>query len=345
MKIKVSFIDDDNSYLQRVKAKLRKDYPDSIEAGYYNNLDVFVQNYHNDRADVAVINSSLIDEDSISGLQCPVLLISEDNSEGSIGDYPVIGKYQKFEEVYRKILSIIADSPIKMIVPNDPNGRIIVFASPAGGSGSSTLAVACAERLSKLGKRVMYINLESIAYYYYTGNNGGFEDLMFTLKENKSNLSLKIESLARKTENGVTVLPAVKNALDLSSLEDEDVDALINAAYRIESVDYLIVDSDFSLNARIYDLFDKATCVIMVSDGAEVANHKIKVSLECFEALSGKYDFINKIRILYNKFSAGSFCGKLQGDYPDLGVVPRYKATQKQIVEAVSELNIFDILA
>ncbi|MCR5726425.1 MAG: hypothetical protein K6G24_03065 [Lachnospiraceae bacterium] len=347
MKIRVAFIDNDDNYLQRVKAKLRRDYPDDIEAGYYSNIDIFVQNFKNNKVDVAVVNSSMLGDALFSQIPCPVLLISEDNSEGTIGEYQVIGKYQKFEEVYRNIISIYSDTVkgVGGFVPTSATGkRIFVFASPAGGCGSSTLAVACSERLAKLGKRVMYVNLERIAYYYYTGNNGGFEDLLYTLKENKSNLPLKIESMARKSTNGVLVLPAVKNALDLGSLEDEDIEALISAVYRIESVDYLVVDADFSLSDRTYQMFDKATDIVITSDGTEIANHKLKMMFECFNALNGKYDFAEKIRIIYNRFSAGSFCSRLDATYRDLGEIPRYKATEQQIIEAVSELSNFDIL-
>ena len=206
------------------------------------------------------------------------------------------------------------------------------------------MAVACAEHLGMIGKRVLYLNLERIAFYYYTHNSGGFEDLLFTLKENKAKLHLKIESLARKTAGNVVVLPDVSNPLDLSSFDAEAQENLLNAIIRLDNIDYVVIDADFSLDERTYSLFDESSVIVMTTDGSEIANHKIRKSMECMEVMQGKYNFLEKIAILYNKSSVGSDFSQMP-EYKSIGTVKRYKATVIDIVKEVSGTDIFDCMA
>jgi len=345
MRIRVVFIDTDGDYLNRLKGKIRRDYSQELETGYYENLDLFISSGDKNRYDVAVINANLYERNAIGSITCAILFVSEDNTTGKLDECPVVGKYQRFEELYRSILSVYSDRKTNtsgLVVRSGSAKNLITFASPAGGVGSSTLAIAAAEHLSKKGKRVLYLNLENIAFYYYTGNNGGFDDLMYTIKENSANTTIKIESMVRKTDNGVMVLPAVKNSLDLCSLSDEDIEAFITALERLESIDYLIIDTDFSLTKRTYKLFNKSEVVVMTTDGTEPANHKLKMGLSCLSIYEGEYDIISKIRILYNRFGESYFCSRITTELPVLGSIPRYKASIKEIIDEISEGSIFD---
>ena len=165
---------------------------------------------------------------------------------------------------------------------------------------------------------------------------------MYTIKENSANTTVKIESMARKTENGVVVLPAVKNALDLCSLADEDVEAFIAAVERLESIDYIVIDADFTLTRRTYKLLNKSETVIMTTDGSESANSKLQMGLNCLSVYEGEYDMLSKIRIVYNRFNESYFCGRINTTIPVLGTVPRYKASMKEIIDEVSETTLFD---
>ena len=82
----------------------------------------------------------------------------------------------------------------------------------------------------------------------------------------------------------------------------------------------------------------------MTTDGSEIANHKIRKAMECLEIMQGKYNFMDKISLLYNKSSAGSDFN-LMADYRSIGVVNRYKAAVSDIVREVSGLNLFDCMA
>lgn len=347
MRIRVAFVDTDADYMQRVKAKLRKDYADQVEASYYNDFSIFANDLGRNRVDVAVVNAAFMNNPDFRTVRCPILLLSEDNSTGKVGDYRIVGKYQRFEEMYRTILSVYSDSAQGMdgYVPSAAGGKqLIVFASPAGGTGSSTMAVACAEHFAQKGLKVAYINLESMPFYYYTGFSGGFEDIMFTLSENRSNLTLKIESVAQKTNNGVLILPSVKNPLDLCSLSDDDIETLIKAVLQIDSVDYVIVDADFNLDKRTYMLFDKATSIVLTTDGRVAANVKTSTAIECLKIMESKYQMVEKIKVIYNRFSTGNFNSKLEGNIPELGMLPRYKATTPQIVLELSSSDVFNQL-
>ena len=103
MRIKVAFIDNDEGYLSKLKNKIRKDYSADLEAAYYTSVSDFVSDYKNNKANVAIINSELISE-GYTGIPCPVVLLSEDNASGKMGNYSVVGKYQKFDELYRQDL-------------------------------------------------------------------------------------------------------------------------------------------------------------------------------------------------------------------------------------------------
>lgn len=349
MRIKVAFVDTDSDYLQRVKTKLRKDYADQIEASYYTDFGIFITDQNRNKADIAVVNIQFRNDAGFVNVKCPVLFVSEDNSSGRIDEYRLVGKYHRFEELYRNILSVYSDSAQGMegFVSSMAEGRkLIVFASPAGGTGSSTMAVACAEHFAQRGMRVAYLNLERMPFNYYTRFNGGFEEILFTLSENRTNLSMKLESMIQKTQSGVFTLPSIKNPLDLCALSTEEIETLIKAMLQIEGIDYVIVDADFELDDRTYMLFDRATQVVLTTDGRIAANIKLSKALECLRIMESKYSMIEKIRILYNRFSTGNFNNKLTDncDIPELGVLPRYKATTPQVIAEVSGSDIFNRL-
>lgn len=347
MRIKVAIVDIDTDYLQRVKNKLRKDYADRIEAAYYSDFDIFSADMKKNRMDLAVINVNFMQAPEFGMIACPVLLISEDNAAGKIGKYPVIGKYQRFEELYKNIISVYSDNVQGMegYVPASAEGKkIIVFASPAGGTGSSTMAIACAEHFAQRGLNVIYLNFERMPFYYYTGYSGGFEDIMFTLSENRSNISLKLESVLIKTQNNVRILPSIKNPLDLCSLSNEDIDVLLKAVLQMEGIDHIVIDADFGLDERTYMLFDKATHIVFTTDGRVAANNKTTRAIECLKNKDSDFQTTDKIRIIYNRFSSGNFNNKMQGSYPELFVFPRYKATTPQIIAELSNSNAFDQL-
>ena len=92
---------------------------------------------------------------------------------------------------------------------------MIIFSSPSGGVGTSSMAAACAVHYAMQGKKVLYLNLEKFgsADVFFSGE-GQFDmsDIIYTLKSKKTNLALKLESCVKQDISGVYFYSQSKRA-------------------------------------------------------------------------------------------------------------------------------------
>lgn len=346
MKIRVGIVDSDKNYLEKISTKFLTEYTDSIELYLYTSIESAAPKIDDKKIKVLVMNTAFKDHPLLSTIRCAFLYISEDNSDGKIGDVQVVGKYRRVSDLYKSILGVYSDSTEAVYSANSTgNCQVIAFASPAGGTGSSTMAVACAVRAALQGKGVLYLNLEKIPAYYFAQNDIGFEEIIYSIKNGHGNLKMKLESFVKNSPEKVAYFPRIGNILDLSAFEPNDKEELIKAAANLDGISFMIVDMSFDLNKDTYRMLDLADQIVVTSDGSEVANQKIFEALNAIELSQGEYMLDAKISLLYNKFSEGSPVGRISNiKQKTVGVANRYKMPQRDIVNNLSKTTLFDSL-
>ena len=86
---------------------------------------------------------------------------------------------------------------VATISGENDKSSVVIFTSPCGGVGTSTVAAACAIAHANMGKRVFYLNLEQCGttdVFFQAEGNATMSDVIYSLKSRKANLLLKLES-------------------------------------------------------------------------------------------------------------------------------------------------------
>lgn len=352
MRIKLALLCEDMDYAKRLTAGFNNNYNDKLEIYLFSNCEKNLEILTKNRIDVflcdTVFDISIYDVPK----RCGFAYLVESPDIDTVKGKTAICKYQRLELLYKAILSIYSENVSETFgfrVDTDLT-KLIMFTSPAGGVGTSTIAASCAKYLSQNRKRVLFLSLsifENTRVFFSGDGNSDFSDVLYAIKSRKSNFALKFESMVRNDSSGVYFVQTPDNALDMKEMTDNEMLSLIESIQNVGNYDYLIVDADFDLTERSLELMKKAVSVVMVSNGTEVSNMKFRAALNALQVIDEQRDenFLNKVYVLYNAFSSKS--GQIMEEYSSnmLGGVPRYEnAKAGQIADIISKLSCFEKL-
>ena len=232
----------------------------------------------------------------------------------------------------------------------DDSSKIIFFQPVSGGVGASSMAAACAMHFASKGKKTLYLNLErfgSSNVFFNADGQFDMSDIIFALKSKKANLAMKLESCVKQADNGVFFYSQSKIALDMMELNSEDIMRLITELQLTGSYDYIIVDTDFSIDREALKVYRKAHTVVWVSDGSEISNCKLYRAFNALNIIEQNADspIPNRMVLIYNKFSNKMSTILSEIGIKNIGGAPRFEhATSKQVIEQLSTKDMFDTI-
>ncbi len=352
MRIRLALVDSDESYLIRIVAAFNKKYVDKFEIYSFTTLNAALDQAANYKVDVFIVSNSFQIDTGRLPAKCGFAYFVESTDVSRIGDVPAICKYQRADLIYKQILSLYSDMAGDLVGKEavDSSCKTIIFTSPAGGVGTTSVAIACATRFAKCGRRVLYLNFDK---YWPTdmalSADGQFDmsDIIFAIKSKKSNLSIKLESCVKRDKYGVYFYSQPKVALDMMELSTKDEEQLLSTLRSTDNYDYIIVDKGFSIEKEEVQLLQMMSEIVIVSSGSESANSKVDRALSALVIMAqgGNAPLLSRTAIFYNNF--GSKTGKKLAsvDVREIGGSPHYgQATIRQVIEQLSMLGDFDKL-
>lgn len=351
MRIKLALLDRDRNYLDRLVSAFEVKYAEKFEIYSFTEQAAAMEVLGSNRIDVFVASESFdIDIKSLPKW-CGFAYFVNSTGVESVNGRRAICKFQKAELIYKQILSIYSEHAgrITGIKADDDSTKTIIFSSPCGGAGTSAMAAACAIYYARKNKKTLYLNLEKFGSADAVFSAEGYfdmSDIIFALKNKKTNLALKLESAVRQDASGVCYFSQTKVALDMMELTTDDILQLLSELRFSGAYDVIVVDMDFSLNKDTIQVFRSANALVWVSDGSATSNAKIQrayTALSIQEQRSQKA-LTSRLYLLYNKFS-NKKTSTLVGDIgiKNIGGAPRYEhATIRQVVQALSTMNMFD---
>ncbi len=358
MKIKLAVYETDRDYLQKLNMSFANKYADQVEIYAFSNEAYALQALTDERIDVFLACEDFEMESGRIPDRCAFAYLTDGFGVGlkRVGEgirsmeYRAIGKYQKTDLIYKEILGLYAEKGgISQSASGEGMVRTIMFTSPCGGCGVSTAAAAFAIHKANQGKRVLYLDMETLESTdcLFTAD-GAFSmtDIIYSLKKNQNlSLDLKLDSCLRKDGHGVNFLAATDVALRMMELTIEEKNDIVNAAVKLGSFDYIIVDIPFSFDEGTRKMLLIADTVIWLGDGTEISNEKILRAYRALQIMEEGQNVrtIDRTMLLYNRFGSR----KTQVNLPELAVVdgsiPRLdKATSKETLMWMSEKDVFD---
>ena len=91
----------------------------------------------------------------------------------------------------------------------------------------------------------------------------------------------------------------------MMELNLEDITRLITELQFTGSYDYIVVDTDFSIDKEVLKLYRKAHSIVWVGDGSEISNVKLSRAFNALATIEQNADspIPNRLSLIYNKFS------------------------------------------
>lgn len=349
MKINVVILDKDQVYLDRLVSHLSGKYSSKLEIYSFTQKNLAMEKVQEAKVDIFLADNFFeINVDDLP-LRTGFAYIVESAEVETYRGQTSISKFQKLDLIYRQILSIYSEKAgtVTGLRVSDDQCRVIAFATPAGGVGSSTMAAASAKYFAQKAPKVLYLNLErygSADLYFDSEGQFSMSDVIFSLKSQKANLAMKLESTVKQDEaSGVYFYSEAKLALDMHELHIEDIVHMLNTIKLTQDYDYIILDMDFDLSREHLELFRMLHALVVVSDGSSTANFKVERAYEALLAVEQNEDFpVNKrMSVVYNKFS-NKTGQTMENNLPVLGGAPRYEhARAREIVNKLQTMEVF----
>lgn len=352
MKIKLAILEKDINYLRRVVSTFEAKYADKVEIYSFSDVEKALAGLAQERIDIFLVSEACELDKSAVPQRTSMVYLVEANGVDAKNGCKAIGKYQRADLIYKQILSIYAEqSEVVLggigIAPADGATRIVAFASPCGGVGTSSVAAAYALRLSRSGRKTLYLNLEHLGSsdsFFSAEGQSGFGDIIYSIKK-RTNLSIKLESCVKRDAQGVYFFSQSKTALDMTELNEEEIGRLLRELEITGSYDTVVADFDFSLDAKFLSLLGKASRIVMVTDGSQISNAKIVRAIQSIELSERSSDtpLTKKICLIYNKYSNKSGKAVDGVELARIGGAPRYEhASSAEVTEQLSKLAMLD---
>ena len=349
MRIKLAVLEKDANYLGRFAAAFSSRYAEEVELYSFSTAEKALGSLEELKIDVFLADDCFEIDGSLIPHRCGFAYLIEGAEGGVRNGKPVIGKYQKTDLIFKQILSIYADRSESISGEGIMKGescKTVLFSSPAGGMGTTSIAAACAISYASSGMRVLYLCLETFGSSNVVFQGEGqqnMSDVIYALKNKNINFQAKLLSAVRQDSSGVHFFSAADVALDMMELSSADIIELIQALKESGQYNCLIIDIDFDLE-QIQKIISCVDRMIMVSDGSLTASVKTMRALDAMKITDEQSEnpILPVVRMIYNRFSSQS--GQMLDGIPVdvIGGARKFEGgDQKAIINELSHMAFF----
>lgn len=331
MRIRLAIGEQDSRYLNNFVGYLQRNYMDKIEIFSFSNPQMFQEYLTSGTADVILLDEDFgVAEDEVRRYG-KVAYLSE--GDGVISNIRRIAKFKKPDLIYKDILDLYAEGGNGSFFStgNKKNSYMVMVTGLSGGTGASTFAAVLAKHYALTGKKVLYLNLEpaGMSSDFFEGSGTyTFGDIIFALKSQQMDVSLKVESAVRKDSSGVNYFAPCEASMDMVSLTQDKQMELLSILKEKSGYDYIVVDQKFQLSEEFINIFGYMNRIVLIQDGGQTSNSKFRRSIEALQIMEQKrhMDIIGKMQIVYNRFSSSKSSAEISGmPIPVLGKIPPVK--------------------
>ena len=308
MNIKVLILDHDKRYIDGLYNAFKGIGAENIELycldtpnGFSNLLSVVNPN-------LCVISekyTELVEENRID--RNKILVLTSERNISEYKGFNVLFRYQSVPDIKDRLLRTF-DEVVKKDIKYEysgGHGRVVLFTSPAGGCGVTSVAVAFAMSMSEKGYKTIYLELnmfQSSGLIFRGGGKFTYSDVIYALIQNRNNLGIRLSNYADEDITGVRFYHEAENQKDMAEMKAEETKRLINALKEESDFEYIIVDINVTGQTEFAELTEICDRIVIVSDGMEMNNYKVEHFIEGFIKSSAGSE--RKIQVFYNRFGS-----------------------------------------
>ena len=291
---KIVLVDNDENYLDPLVLKFVQEYEDKVELEVITESQ-YMKDYFSTpkQIDILVINESLFNNDVKKHNIKNVFLLTEYNTEERYKIY----KYSSVNFVFNKITAV---SNINQLLIKENNTSVIMFYSPIGGIGNTTIALGVCKSLYQNYKKVLYINTETVQSFtcLLDKPNNFFisQELENLIREKSPEIINKIEFAIGN--NGFDYLLPFKQSISSLGIGENSLNYLIQVIKNSKKYDYIVVDSSSEFTLDKCRLMNSSVKTI-ITIGQDL------ISVNKFKSLTNNMDCSDKSKFIFvlNKFN------------------------------------------
>lgn len=349
--IRFCILDHDTRYAEALVNFLSVRYGSQVEPCLFHSLDALRDYLKDHRPDLVLASAELLAKPELLPSQA-VAYLSEDRDIERFNGRPVVFRYQRGESLLRQIKGIAAEADKRNAVYTaGERGEAWLFLGAGGGTGCSTAAVGCAAQLARTGRKVLYMNLQSlgdVSGMLSGEGTGGMTRVLYEVKtflgnrEGQGNLAPRLEGLVRyDSQLQVHYYGAFDMPMEAASLTGEEMACLLTTLTGVYEV--VVADMDGVYSPALKAALGQAAKIVPVSSGTETANRKLKKLLDMFAVLDESEDLrtLPRTRVLYSRFGSAARQAE-ECRAPVLGVIQHYTgADTARIVRELRGKELF----
>lgn len=352
MWIKALFCTQDSEYARRLDLYFESEYANKYEINICSSFDRALQLLEG--VDMFLVGKEFEQEieKNIRRISCPIVMMTDQLYENTIGGIVQIAKYQRADDIYIQLLDCYARvanaKALRTMTIQQGNQKVYIFTSANGGNGTSTVARAFAKKCSFYEKTLfldlgMYSDLP-----IESGAKNGMDDVIFALKSRRHILPLKLSSSVARTSYGFFSYGTCMNPMHLLELNSNDIISLLKEINSLNEYTKVVVDLGNSFVERDLVLFNRADTIVFVLDERKVSTRKFKMFLTLLEALEKRENckLLNKISVFKNMVSKDYNHESWPYAYPITGWAPIVSNTENEddIIERIAASDSFSNL-
>lgn len=279
MNIKIAILDSDINYLERLSGVLQQ--YDELSVSVFTKKDTLEQAMEQNSFQIVLFHPD-VSENQISfpaGVM-PIGLCDDETKNRKL--YPqmaVIQKYQRISNIYKELLKCYAeyaeDNGMEFL---QGSAKTIAVYSPIGGSGKTTIALAIAQKLHAMNKRVFFLSAEqfSSASLHFPVQEEGITKLIETLN-GTNNFQLTLKGILKENEAGILYVEGFRRLVDYEDVSHTELENVITKIRQCDVCDYLIIDTGSCLDEITKTVLESVDKIVLVQRNGENADEKIKL--------------------------------------------------------------------
>lgn len=332
-------------FTERFEAALKTAYPKEYQILQFPDYTQAETAAKNQQIDVLLCDKRLYPANPEDLLCSLILLVEKRNEERSEGSLSYVCRYRNvrdWDEILQSRRSRICSAP-------EPGKKkpVILFTSAAGGTGTTTAAIAFSMYCAKKKWKPVYLNFEAVSGIgsFFSGEGlYGLDECLSSIRNNRYDFHVLMKDALRQDLSGVRYLQPCRVPQDMLSITGEDIAGLCSQLQKESQVGLLILD--LKLDASMNLVLPALICqkIVLVTNGEQIANQKTGEWLNILPAITNMspIEVQEKTLLLYNRYRQNA--GQVMKDLSigKLGGINLRKEDEPEILaETLSKLEPF----
>lgn len=309
MIIRVAIVEPDNDCLSGLVNSLNKSYRSRLEIHSCTSLDILQKQLEQgSRVDVILVDQEINLEGFTVPRETVVGRLVEDPEIDSVGEYSAVCKYVRNDKIYQILIGLYA-SQNAISLQSYAKTKRICFIPVSGGAGATVNALALCRNYAEMGKKVFYLNLESlnsIPYYLQDSGKNSLSDVIYMLHKEGESGGLKLESYVQRDEmSGIYFIGESQSVADIADIDEEVLEKLLVGVGAAGEYDYIVIDTNFDMKNLAFSCMKSSDDIIIVMKNEVYSKHKYDRFVNAIESweMTNKLSLMQRTRVLINETS------------------------------------------